>query len=109
MTADEIMRAGGKVETSLTSPYAWYYLNSTNGSITGSNLWWLLSPNFWGGSSAYVFGVNGSSGPGRLSDYFVNYTYGVRPAISLKSCVKTSGGDGSANAPYTIEESTSGC
>ena len=32
----------------------------------------------------------------------------ARP-VSLKSCVKTSGGDGSASAPYTIEESTSGC
>ena len=109
MTADEIMRAGGKVETSLTSPYAWYYLNSTNGSITGSNLWWLLSPSDWNGSGAYVFGVGGSSNPGSLYYNYVYFANGVRPAISLKSCVKTSGGDGSANAPYTIEESTSGC
>ena len=41
---------------------------------------WLLSPNNWNGSNAN----------------------GVRPAISLKSCVKTSGGDGSSWIPYTI-------
>ena len=109
MTADEIMRAGGKVETSLTSPYAWYYLNSTNGSITGSNLWWLLSPSYWDGGRANVFNVGGSSDPGHLDGNGVGDTGGVRPAISLKSCVKTSGGDGSASSPYKILETSSGC
>ena len=110
MTADEIMRAGGKGRTSLTSPYAWYYLNSANGSITGSTWWWLLSPSNWNVSRAYMFLVCGSLGPGYLDNYYVvNNTNGVRPAISLKSCVKTSGGDGSANAPYTIKETETGC
>ena len=109
MTVDEIMRAGGKAGTSLTSPYAWYYLNSANGSITGDTWWWLLSPYYWNGSYANVFSVYGSSYPGYLNGTNVNDTGGVRPAVSLKSCVKTSGGDGSANSPYTIEESTSGC
>ena len=104
MTVDEIMRAGGKVYTDLTSPYAWYYLNSANGSITGSTWWWLLSPTRWNGSHASVFGVSGSSEPGNLYSCGVINPYGVRPAISLKSCVKTSGGDGSASDPYTIEE-----
>jgi len=53
--------------------------------------------------------VGGSSNPGDLSYNYVGGTYGVRPAVSLKSCVKTSGGDGSASAPYTIEETTSEC
>ena len=109
MTADEIMRAGGKGGTSLSSPYAWYYLNSANGSITGSTYWWLLSPGRWSGSYAVVFGVRGSGDPGVVYGIDVSDTGGVRPAVSLKSCVKTSGGDGSANSPYTIEESTSGC
>ena len=111
MTADEIMRAGGKGGTSLTSPYAWYYLNSANGSIIGDTWWWLLSPGHWyvNYAYAYVFGVGGSSDPGHLGSLIVDSTYGVRPAISLKSCVKTSGGDGSASAPYTIVETTSGC
>ena len=102
MTSDEIMRAGGKGGTSLTSPYAWYYLNSANGSITGDTLWWLLSPYYWIGGHAIVFSVLGSSSPGYLSSTYVGGTDGVRPAVSLKSCVKTSGGDGSASAPYTI-------
>ena len=106
MTADEVSFAGGLYSTNAPT---WYYYNSANGSSTGDIWWWLLSPYYWGGSDAYVFRVYGSSIPGRLYDYIVNYTYGVRPAVSLKSCVKTSGGNGSASEPYTIEESTSGC
>ena len=106
MTADEVSFAGGLWGTDAPT---WYYYNSANGSSTGDTWWWLLSPGSWGGGSAGVFNVGGSSDPGRLSVNFVNGTRGVRPAVSLKSCVKTSGGDGSANAPYTIEESTSGC
>ena len=110
MTADEIMRAGGKGNTSLTSPYAWYYLNSANGSITSSTRWWLLSPDNWrDDGSAYGFSAYGSSSPGRLSSYNVGGPLGVRPAVSLKSCVKTSGGDGSASDPYTIKETETGC
>ncbi len=108
MTADEVAFAGG---VDATNAETWYYYNSANKSSTGSTWWWLLSPHFWDDRDALVFGVDGSSSPGRLSSYRVGSTYGVRPAISLKSCVKTSGGDGSASAPYTIEEttSTSGC
>ena len=106
MTADEISFAGGLWATNAST---WYYYNSANGSSTGSTYWWLLSPNYWNGSNARVFSVNGSSRPGRLNGNFVSSTYGVRPSVSLKSCVKTSGGDGSANAPYTIKETTSGC
>ena len=108
MTADEIMRAGGK-GAKLTSPYAWYYLNSANGSIAGNTWWWLLSPYFWNGNYAAVFSVGGSSYPGFLDGGSVDGTSGVRPAISLKSCVKTSGGDGSASDPYTIKETETGC
>jgi len=53
--------------------------------------------------------VGGSSYPGYLNDFSVDYARGVRPAISLKSCIKYSTGDGSASAPYTIEETTSEC
>ena len=109
MTSDEIMRAGGKDNTNLTSPYAWYYLNSANGSITGSTVWWLLSPVFWGGSSAGVFSVFGSYNPGYLTSSYVSSTGGVRPAISLKSCTLYSTGDGSATNPYTIKETETGC
>ena len=106
MTADEVSFAGGLYGTNAPT---WYYYNSANGSSTGSTWWWLLSPRFWYGGDASVFRVDGSSRPGRLGSNGVGDTSGVRPAVSLKSCVKTSGGDGSASAPYTIEETTSGC
>ena len=106
MTADEVSFAGGLWATNAPT---WYYYNSANGSSTGSTYWWLLSPSSWDGSDAGVFRVSGSSNPGYLYNNHVSNTYGVRPAISLKSCIKTSGGDGSASAPYTIEETTSGC
>ena len=106
MTADEVSFAGGLYENNAPT---WYYYNSANGSSTGDTWWWLLSPDYWYGGNAHVFVVGGSSYPGYLSFSYVIGTHGVRPVISLKSCVKTSGGDGSASAPYTIEESTSGC
>ena len=103
MTADEIAYAGGKEFTILPSPYAWYYLNSAGGSITGSTIWWSLSPFGWSGSYSTVWVVFGSSNPGYLSYTRVNDTsYGVRPAISLKSCIKYSTGNGAPETPYEI-------
>ena len=103
MTADEIAYAGGKEFTSLPSPYAWYYLNSAGGSITGSTYWWSLSPFGWSGSYSTVWVVFGSSNPGYLSYIRANDTsYGVRPAISLKSCIKYSTGNGAPETPYEI-------
>ena len=109
MTADEIVRAGGKDITSLTSPYAWYYLNSANDSITGSTTWSLLSPNDWNVGFSNVFRVKGSDLPGFLTSSYVSGACGVRPVISLKSCTLYNAGDGSATNPYTIFETESGC
>ena len=106
MTADEVSFAGGLY---LTSAPTWYYYNSANKSSTGSTDWWLLSPFGWSGSDAFVFYVFGSSNPGYLYNYSVNGAGGVRPVISLKSCIKYSTGNGSASDPYTIKETTSGC
>ena len=106
MTADEVSFAGGLW---ITNAPTWYYYNSANGSSTGSTWWWLLSPNNWSGGSADVFSVLGSSTPGRLNGNNVGSAYGVRPAISLKSCIKYSTGNGSASDPYTIKETASGC
>jgi len=120
MTADEISYAGGIYGN--YNANAWYFRNAKEGTLTtsssstdasysstGSTYWWLLSPFYWNGSYAGVFFVDGSSYPGFLYSSNVNNAGGVRPAVSLKSCVKTKAGDGSASAPYTIEESTSGC
>ena len=108
MTADEVSFAGG-VYFKGTKAWSWYNNNSGNGSSTGDTHWWLLSPSHWNDTNASVFSVDGLSYPGLLEFYRVGFTGGVRPAVSLKSCVKTSGGDGSASDPYTIKETTSGC
>ena len=108
MTADEITYAGGKSGTRLPSPYAWYYLNSAGGSITGST-WWSLSPNEWFGSSSYVWRVNGSGIPGRLDSGGVAGSVAVRPSVSLLFCNLISRGDGSANNPYIVKTDGSSC
>ena len=106
MTADEVSFAGGVYGKDAET---WYYYNSANKSSTGETWWWLLSPYHWFLSYANVFFVYGSSRPGYLNDSDVKSAYGVRPAVSLKSCAKYSTGNGSANEPYTIKETASGC
>ena len=112
MTADELAYAGGYMDTSLTSPYAWYYTNSTGGSITGDAWWWLLSPGGWGGlgpdGGAISWLVYDFSGPGSLGSYYVSYSTGVRPVISLKTCALWTSGNGAPETPYEIS-TTSGC
>ena len=112
MTADEIAYAGGKVTPDLPSPYAWYYLNSAGGSITGSTTWWSLSPDDSRNSLIGVpdvWIVCGSDLPGRLQIGIAFTKSGVRPVISLKSCVKYSSGDGSPENPYEIDYDNSNC
>ena len=106
MTADEVAFAGGVIYTNAPT---WYYYNSANGSSTGDTWWWLLSPYSWDGYSASAFGVGGSSRPGLFGNNYVYNSFRVRPAISLKSCIKYGTGNGSASDPYTIKETTSGC
>ncbi len=109
MTADELAYAGGKYATMLSSPYAWYYLNSVGESITGSTYWWSLSPGYWDGSYSYVWVVRGSSHQGHINYQNVNYaSVGVRPAISLKTCTLWTSGNGAPETPYEIS-TTSGC
>ena len=105
MTADEVVFAGGAYGSNAKT---WYYYNSANGHSVGST-WDLMSPYFWKDSLACNFGVVGSLFPGFLSNGRVSGSSYVRPALSLKSCVKYSSGNGSASAPYTIKETTSGC
>ena len=109
MTTDEITYAGGHEYIVLASPYAWYYLNSAGGSITGSTYWWSLSPCNWSRGRSRGWYVGGSYSPGVLESDDVNYSFGVRPAISLKTCVLWKSGDGSPEKPYEIEETESGC
>ena len=106
MTADEIAYAGGVYGQNAPM---WYYTNSSFESSTGTELWWLLSPNFWDASGAGSWGVYGSDGPGALGDYRVGSSGGVRPVVSLKTCIKYSTGNGTSETPYEIVETSSGC
>ena len=105
MTADEIAFAGGVAFKTMNTPYAWFMSNSA-GSKVSSN-WWSLSPVEWDGYNGYVWYWD--SGAAYLNESYVSTTRSVRPVISLKSCIKTSGGDGSAENPYTIKETDTGC
>ncbi len=104
MTADEIAYAGG---VAYTKAPMWYYTNSSFESSTGTEWWWSLSPDSWNGNSAYSWNVYGSVIPGYLSSDSV-FSGGVRPVVSLKSCVQWKSGDGSASNPYEIVEN-GGC
>ena len=99
ITADEISYAGGLWLTNNSN----YYI-AQNASSRAS-YWWTMSPYYWysRNSDANVFIVGGSSTTGSLDYDSVDVTYGVRPVISLKSCVLFSGGSGTASDPYTVE------
>ena len=122
MTADEVSYAGGVYSS--YNANAWYFRNAKEGgfsentthvessySSTGMTSWYLMSPyRYFYGDNADVFNVSGSLSPGYLRSTEVGSAAdGVRPVVSLKSCVRWKSGDGTANAPYTIEETTSGC
>ena len=100
MTADEIAYAGGLAGQDAPM---WYYTNGSLESSTGALQWWSLSPSSWNGSNAASWVVDGSDFPGNLYDYSVSESYGVRPAVSLKSCIKYSTGNGTSETPYEIK------
>ena len=106
MTADEIAYAGG---VNGTNAPMWYYTNSSLESSTGTTKWWSLSPYYWFGHHALSWCVNGSDLPGHLNDGDGYVSRGVRPAISLKACIKYSTGNGTSVTPYEIVETSSGC
>jgi hypothetical protein len=88
LTEDEISYAGGVYGTNNSS----YYL------YTGS-FWCSLSPYSFENSSAFVWFVGSS---GNFYNYYVHNSYGVRPAISLKSGIMFSSGNGSVTSPYVV-------
>jgi hypothetical protein len=102
MTSDEIMYAGGRVNSSNND--AWYVLNGKNSFITAEN-WFLLSP----ANPGLVFTVAGQPYGKLFSSDVLSQSLGIRLVLSLKNFVKYSNGDGTANNPYTIEETSSGC
>ena len=91
ITADELAYAGYAYGKNNTTTYL--QENATD------TYWWALSPNYFSGDFAYVWGVFGSSG-GFVSDR-VGYPNGVRPSISLKSTTNATG-NGTSDSPFII-------
>ena len=106
MTADEIAFAGGVAKTKMNTSYAWFTINSAGSQV--STYWWSLSPVWWGdenSSSVWYWRFDSAY----LNEGIVFVPCTVRPVLSLKSCTLYSTGNGTAETPYEIVETSSGC
>ena len=95
ITVDELAYAGYAYELINTGIYL-------QENATG-DCWWSLSPYHFssdGYGYADVWCVDGDWGG--LYRYGVEYAYGVRPSISLKSNTMISSGSGSSDNPYVV-------
>ena len=91
ITADELAFAGYAYAQNNTTTYL--QENATD------TYWWSLSPYYFSGDYAYVWNVYG--GNGGFGIYYVGYTSGVRPSISLKSTTNATG-NGTSDSPFII-------
>ena len=91
ITADELAFAG----------YAYGLQNSTTylQENATDTYWWSLSPDYFFGGYAGVWGVGGSNGS--FGNDGVYSAFGVRPSISLKSTTNVTG-EGTSSTPYII-------
>ena len=89
LTADEYSYSGGKHATS----------NTTNYLYTGQN-YWTMSPYLFFYNYACNYAVQSS---GSISYNYVDFAFGVRPVISLKSGTKYTSGTGEYANPYIVE------
>lgn len=97
LTADEVSLAGSGWNGIL--PY------NTKSFLNSGSHFWLLSPNGRNsGGRAREFYLNSG---GNLSNNYVNDSYGVRPAISLKPGTTVVDGEGTATDPWMINEQLS--
>ena len=92
ITADELAYAGYAYVQNNTTTYL--QENATD------TYWWSLSPDRFSGDYASVWRVSGSNGI--FVRNYVDFTYGVRPSISLKSTTNVTG-NGTSEDPYIIE------
>ena len=89
LTADEIAFAGSMLATYNYSTYLQ--------ENSGATWWWSLSPFIFSGSKANVWVVFS----GNLNSVDVDYTIGLRPAISLVSSTNVTG-SGTSEDPYKV-------
>ena len=88
ISADEAMFAG----------IPWSGSNQNNYLYTGQ-YYWTMSPRGFDGTYARVFLVISS---GLLGSNYVNFAWGVRPVINLKSAIAITG-EGSVDKPFKIQ------
>ena len=94
LTTDELSFAGSGSSASNGSPY------HDNSFLRSGDSFWLLSPSIrtsGGYASGFYLYSNGS-----LDSNAVNYTRGVRPAISLKPGTTAASGTGIATDPWVV-------
>ena len=90
LTADELTMAGSGKSGYSTQSYLY-----TKTKIAS------LSPLYFNYIGAYIFPLDSL---GKLDYNYVSSDFGVRPAVSLKSSVKITSGDGSAGNPFIVEQ-----
>ena len=93
ITADELAFAGYAYDLENTTTYL-------QENATDYYWWWSLSPDYFGGAYARVWGVDGSNGVFTTPRITERNGY-VRPSISLKSTTNVTGGGTSEN-PYKV-------
>lgn len=72
---------------------------NTNNYLSVSINYWTMSPYLFNGSNAGVFYIGTEGSYGWTA---VNYGWGVRPVINLRSDIKYFGGSGTASDPYVV-------
>ena len=93
ITADELAFAGYAIGIGNTTTYL-------QENATEDTYWWSLSPEFFHGSYASVWGVGG--GRGYFDRDTVLKARGVRPSISLKPFTNVTG-NGTSSAPFVVK------
>ena len=96
LTADEIVYAGGKVNIANPDYYLINDYQKSNGLY-----FWSLSPFSFVDSYDSAFFVDSN---GYFDSNWVNSIISFRPAVSLKSSIQITGGDGTKENPYKILE-----
>ena len=91
LTLDEYIYAGGS-----NSANSSYYL------YTGMTDWMLTPRSYYGHNASVSYVTSMGIVGGDSSNYDVRDNYGVRPAIVLKSGIRTDGGNGTMEDPYLI-------
>ena len=92
ITADEVMYAGGKSDT---SNYG-YYL------YTGDYYWTISPYGHTNLSACLVYQVRNAGELSAGGSDNIHFSYGVRPVINLKADVTISSGNGTASNPFVI-------